>query len=131
MKLYRSYRNDLTYSNRLIFKVSRIIIPQLQERMLANLHMAHQEVEKPKLRAAATVFWRSLNQDIVRITQDSTHFNQNNIQTTSYADICLTLKYVECYKYFTIWYLNCVVVGTVTLKNKFCRKHGLYLIYFK
>ena len=62
---YWNYRDELTVANGLILKGTRIIIPKsLQPEVLAQLHYAHQGVEKWKLRAKGSVFWANINADI-------------------------------------------------------------------
>ena len=62
---YWNYRDELTVSNGMILKGSRIIIPKsLQSDVLQQLHYAHQGAEKCKLRAKGSVFWANINRDI-------------------------------------------------------------------
>ena len=62
---YWNYRDELTVSNGLILKGSRIVIPKsLQPDVLQQLHYAHQGAEKCKLRAKGSVFWANINRDI-------------------------------------------------------------------
>ena len=62
---YWNYREELTVSNGMILKGSRIIIPKsLQADVLQQLHYAHQGAEKCKLRAKGSVFWPNINRDI-------------------------------------------------------------------
>ena len=65
LKPYWSFRDELAVEDSIILKGSRIVIPgTLQSRILSKLHTAHQGIEKTKLRARTSVFWRSLNKDI-------------------------------------------------------------------
>ena len=62
---YWNYCEELTVSNGMILKGSRIIIPKsLQADVLQQLHYAHQGAEKCKLRAKGSVFWPNINRDI-------------------------------------------------------------------
>ena len=73
LKPYWSYRDEMTVEDGIIQKGSRIVIPKtLQENILSKLHAAHQGIEKTKLRARSSVFWRNLNKDIEDITKSCT-----------------------------------------------------------
>ncbi|XP_048587408.1 uncharacterized protein K02A2.6-like [Nematostella vectensis] len=62
---YWNYRDEITVSDGLILKGTRIIIPKtLQADVLKQLHYAHQGSEKCKLRAKGSVFWKNINMDI-------------------------------------------------------------------
>ena len=62
---YWNYRDELTVSDGLILKGTRIVIPKsLQSEVLKQIHNAHQGAEKCKLRAKGSVFWTNINADI-------------------------------------------------------------------
>ena len=62
---YWNYRDELTVSDGLILKGTRIVIPKsLQSEVLKQIHYAHQGSEKCNLRAKGSVFWTSINADI-------------------------------------------------------------------
>jgi len=62
---YWNYRGELGVEDGIILKGSRIVILQsLRADVLAQLHYAHQGVEKCRLRAKSSVFWDGINKDI-------------------------------------------------------------------
>ena len=70
---YWTFRKELSIEDSLIFKGHRIVVPQaLQGEILSKLHASHQGVEKTKLRARTSVFWRNLNIDIEEMTKSCT-----------------------------------------------------------
>lgn len=59
------YRDELTVADGVILKGTGILIPKtLQADVLQQLHYAHQEAEKCKLRAKGSLFWVNINRDI-------------------------------------------------------------------
>ena len=73
LKPYWSFRDELAVEDGLAMKGHRIIIPAvLQKEILTRLHSAHQGIEKTKLRARTSVYWRGLNKDIDEITKRCT-----------------------------------------------------------
>ena len=67
---YWTFREELSIEDSLIFKGHRIVVPQaLQGETLSKLHTSHQGIEKTKLRARSSVFWRNLNSDIEEMTK--------------------------------------------------------------
>ena len=61
---YWNYRDELTVANGLIFKGTRIIILKSLQPVFAQLHYAHQGVEKCKLGTKVSLFWANINADI-------------------------------------------------------------------
>ena len=80
---FRQVRFDLTYSNGLVLKEHRIVIPKLlQPKILAKLHVGHQGIVKTKLRARETVYWPGINKQIEQlITQCETCQKYQNNQS--------------------------------------------------
>ena len=67
LKEYWNYRDELAIADGIILKGTRFIVPKsLQGDVLKQLHYAHQGVEKCRLRAKASVFWKGINEDIER-----------------------------------------------------------------
>ena len=70
---YWTFREELSIEDSLIFKGHRIVVPQaLQGEILSKLHTSHQGIEKTKLRARSSVFWRNLKIDIEEMTKPCT-----------------------------------------------------------
>lgn len=68
LKPYWSYRDEITIEDGIAMKGHRIMIPTtMQKEILEKLHSAHQGMEKTKLRARTSVYWRELNKDIEKI----------------------------------------------------------------
>ena len=70
---YWTFCEELSIEDSLIFKGHRIVVQQvLQGEILSKLHTSHQGIEKTKLRARSSVFWRNLNIDIEEMTKSCT-----------------------------------------------------------
>ena len=70
---YWTFQEEISIEDSLLFKGHRIIIPQsLQSEILTKLHTSHQGMEKTKLRARTSVFWRNINRDIDDMTRSCT-----------------------------------------------------------
>ena len=62
---YWTFRYEIFIEDSLLFKGHRIIIQEsFQSDILSKLH-----IEKTKLRARTSVFWRNLNRDIEEVTK--------------------------------------------------------------
>ena len=60
-----SYRWELTYTDGVLYKGNKIIVPAaMRRRMLEKIHSAHQGIEKSILNATDTMFWPSMRADI-------------------------------------------------------------------
>ena len=60
-----NYRDELTELNGIVFKGTKILIPEaLREMMLDKLHTGHLGEEKTKQRARDILFWPGMNSDI-------------------------------------------------------------------
>ena len=65
LRVYWSYKEDLSVINGIIFKGERIVIPmKMRTDILKKLHQSHMGIEKTKLRARETVFWPGINRQI-------------------------------------------------------------------
>jgi len=65
LRPYWTFRKELSIEDSLILKGHRIVVPQaLQGEILSKLHASHQGIEKTKLRARTSLFWKNLNIDI-------------------------------------------------------------------
>lgn len=65
MKIYWTYRDELTFVDGLIFKGDKILIPkELREDTLKQLHIGHMGKEKMKNRARELIFWPGLSLQI-------------------------------------------------------------------
>ena len=70
LRPYWTFREEISIEDSLLFKGHRIIIPRsLQSEILTKLHASHQGMEKTKLRARTSVFWRNINRDIDDMTR--------------------------------------------------------------
>ena len=70
VRLYFTYREDLCYSNGLVLKGNRIVIPKtLQNEMKTLLHNGHFGIVKIKNRAREIMFWPGMNNDIENIVR--------------------------------------------------------------
>ena len=59
---YRSYRDELTVHNGVLFKGSRVVIPQLlRPEVKSRIHSSHLGVEACLRKARDTVFWPGMN----------------------------------------------------------------------
>ena len=62
---YWTFRWELGYTDGVLYKGSKIIIPTaMRRRMLEKIHAAHQGVEKSILNAIDTMYWPSMRRDI-------------------------------------------------------------------
>ena len=59
---YWPYRDELSFNDGIIMKGSRIIIPEIQQKIF--LDQLHQGVEKTRLQARDAVYWERINADI-------------------------------------------------------------------
>eukprot|EP00094_Tigriopus_californicus_P003595 TCALIF_03458-PA protein Name:"Similar to pol Retrovirus-related Pol polyprotein from transposon opus (Drosophila melanogaster)" AED:0.06 eAED:0.10 QI:61/0/0/1/0/0.16/6/0/1068 len=67
---YYKHRTDLYEHNGLILFGPRLLIPEsLQRKMLQHLHSAHQGITKTSSRAERSVWWSSINHDILQAVQ--------------------------------------------------------------
>ena len=65
LQQYWNYRDELAVEDGILMKGVRLIIPkQLQQEVLNQIHYAHLGIEKCKLKARNSVFWRGINSDI-------------------------------------------------------------------
>ena len=73
-KPYWNYRDEISIDDGLLLKGQRIIIPaSMKSEILSKLHIAHQGMEKMKLRARSAVFWTGITRDIERLVQQCQH----------------------------------------------------------
>ncbi|KAK3731887.1 hypothetical protein QZH41_008989 [Actinostola sp. cb2023] len=80
---YWNYRDELTVTDGLILKGTRIVIPKaLQPEVLKQLHYAHQGTEKCKLRAKGSVFWANINADIEGMVKSCPPCQHNQTMNT-------------------------------------------------
>jgi len=60
-----SYRDELTVHNGVLFKGSRVVIPQLlRPEVKSRIHSSHLGVEACLRKAGDTVFWPSINAEV-------------------------------------------------------------------
>ena len=70
LRPYWPFRDELTVDDGIIMKSDRIVIPlRARSEILAKLHLAHQGVEKTRLRARSCVYWININRDIENMIQ--------------------------------------------------------------
>ena len=70
LRSYWSCCDELSIEDSLIMKGDRLVIPSsMQVQILAKLHESHQGIEKTRLRARATVYWKNINRDIDEIVR--------------------------------------------------------------
>ncbi|XP_063952151.1 uncharacterized protein K02A2.6-like [Lytechinus pictus] len=73
LQSYWAFRDELAVEDGLILKGERILIPKsMREYILSKLHESHQDIEKTRLRAKASVYWESINDDIEDMVKDCT-----------------------------------------------------------
>ena len=62
---YWNFRDEMSTEDGLVLKSSRVLIPPpMRGEILSKLHASHQGIEKTKLRARTSVFWKDINKDI-------------------------------------------------------------------
>lgn len=67
---YWNYRDEISIEDGVLMKGYRIIIPQnMKLEVLNKLHEPHLGLEKTKLRARESVFWKDINKDIENIVR--------------------------------------------------------------
>jgi len=67
---YWSMKDFLTVEDGIILKCDRIVIPEkLRDDILTRLHASHQGIEKTRLRARTSVYWRGIDRDIENLIQ--------------------------------------------------------------
>ena len=67
---YWNFRDELTIDNGIVTKGTRIVIPRkIRSRILAQLHLAHQGVEKTRLHARTAVYWPGIYDDIEQMVK--------------------------------------------------------------
>ena len=67
---YWNFRDELTIDNGIVTKGTRIVIPRkIRSRILAQLHLAHQSVEKTRLHARTAVYWPGIYDDIEQMVK--------------------------------------------------------------
>ena len=65
---YYTHRQELTYSNRIIFKGTRMLAPKtLRNQMKRLLHTGHLWIVKTINRAKEIIYWSGINNDITNI----------------------------------------------------------------
>ena len=70
VRVYCSFRDELSIEDGLILKGQRLLIPNsLHEDILEQLHYGHQGIEKTRLRVRESVFWPNINKDIEQRTK--------------------------------------------------------------
>jgi hypothetical protein len=70
VRQYWTIRQELSVDNGLVLFGKRIVIPQRSRRdILVKLHAAHQGIVRMKRRARQTIYWPSLNNDIVSMVE--------------------------------------------------------------
>ena len=67
---YWNFRDELSIDNGIVTKGTRIVIPRkICSRILAQLHLAHQGVEKTRLHARTAVYWPGMYDDIEQMVK--------------------------------------------------------------
>ena len=67
---YWNFRDELSIDNGIVTKGTRIVIPRkIRSRILAQLHLAHQGVEKTRLHARTAVYWPGIYDDIEQMVK--------------------------------------------------------------
>ena len=67
---YWTFREELGVANGVVIKGNRIVVPKsLRNMALEKIHLAHQGIEKCRLRARASVYWVGMNNDIEQMVR--------------------------------------------------------------
>ena len=67
---YWNFRDELSIDNGIVTKGTRIVIPRkIRSRILAQLHLAHQGVEKTRLHGRTAVYWPGIYDDIEQMVE--------------------------------------------------------------
>ena len=70
---YYPYRDELSVSNGMIYKLHDILIPpNLQAQTLKTLHQSHQGMEKTKRLARECIFWPGMSSQIDHLVSKCT-----------------------------------------------------------
>jgi len=65
IRSYWSYRDELSVSDGIILKGTKIVVPETQQKTIMDqLHYSHQGIEKTRLQARDAVYWKGINNDI-------------------------------------------------------------------
>jgi len=71
LRPFWAYRDELSVEDGIILKGERVVIPSsMKAEILNQLHIAHQGIEKTKLRARDSVYWNQMNNDIEKMIQN-------------------------------------------------------------
>ena len=77
LKPYYPYRDELSVSNGMIYKLHNILIPpNLQAQTLKTLHQSHQGMEKTKRLARECIFWPGMSSQIDDLVSKCTNCMQ-------------------------------------------------------
>lgn len=78
IQLYRTFRDEITYSAGLMFKAAKLIVPkQLRQEMLSKIHESHLGIVKCKERARDVLYWPHMSTNIEEMVSQCTVCNQN------------------------------------------------------
>lgn len=68
---YYQYRNDISFSENLVLKDTRIVIPpDLQKEVLGYIHSGHQGITKCRRLAQTSVWWLGLSQQLEEVVKN-------------------------------------------------------------
>ena len=78
IRSYWPHRDELSVNDGIIMKGSRIIIPEIQQKItLDQLHYSHQGVEKTHLQVRDAVYWERINADIENMIKNCSIYQEN------------------------------------------------------
>ena len=78
LKLYYTFREELSVCNGIVMKEARIVIPSsTRGDILKKLHTGHWGVERTRRRARDTVFWPGISTDIKRMIENCEPCSKN------------------------------------------------------
>jgi len=78
LKQYWCIRNEMSLHDQLLLRGNRLVIPiELQHDILCRIHQGHQGIVKCRLRAAGSVWWPGISQQISTMIQNCKQCCQN------------------------------------------------------
>ena len=93
VQLYYSYRDELTAQDGIVFRGSRVVIPQsLRSDMKRRVHADHLGINSCLRRARDIIFWPGMSSELRQFVEScsvcATYSNQQSPEPVSMHDVC-------------------------------------------